>query len=614
MTRPPSRPPRVTGHVAGTGYLNLDLDRGEATLSRGAASILGVPFARMPIASLRQFVLPRDRAHLDGLLGSVLDGRPARAPCVRLRSAEGGLRHVRIALDLDIDIDSASTTRATLVVTDVTPEIARQTSLDELTSMLRAAEQMAHIGHWRFRIGEESLYWSDEIYRIHGYEPGEVEPTLALGVASYHPEDRPALERAMAAGEAWELELRLVRRDGKVHWVRAKGAMLRDAENQVIEHFGVFQSIDVERQRDEHLHRLSEVVELTSEAVLLTDARGKMTWGNGGFRRLTGFSLEDCIGRGPGELLQGPETDPTTVAFMKEKMAAREPFVCEVRNYTKAGDPHWIHLSVQPRFEDGGQLAGFVSVQFDITAERAVREALSTKSRDLEHAVFRLERQKVELTRLATEQQRAHDALRSEAEENERLTEQLQRLVLSDALTALPNRRHFFEDGRRELSRARRYARACSVVMIDIDLFKRINDQWGHGVGDRALCHVATVLRSEIQRSADLLARIGGEELGLLLPDTDEGGAIILAERLRAALERAPLSLSDDSITITASFGVTELSAFDTSLDELLVRADRALYRAKALGRNRCELEPAPASRRPDRLSTSARPPVLPRP
>ena len=589
---------RVTGCVAGTGYLNVDLERGEIVLSRGAASILGVPFAHMPIAILGQFVLPGDRAHFDGLLRSSLERRPTRSPCIHLRSTEGGLRHIRIAVD--VDIDATSTTRVTLILTDVTQELARQASVNELTSMLRAAEQMARIGHWRFRVREQTLHWSDEIYRIYGYEPGEVEPTIALAVASYHHEDRLILERAMATGEAWQLELRLVQRDGNVHWVKAKGAMLRDANNEVTEHFGVFQSIDLEQKRDEHLHRLSEAVELTSEAVLLTDAGGPITWGNAGFRRLTGFSLEDCIGRRPGELLQGlqgPETDPTTVAFMKQKMSAREPFVCEVRNYTKAGEPHWIHLSVQPRFDACGQVAGFVSLQFDITAERTVREELATKSRDLEHAVFRLEQQKVELTRLSAEQQRAHDALRREADENVRLTAKLQRLALTDALTALPNRRHFFEHGRGELSRARRYARSCSVVMIDIDLFKRINDRWGHGVGDRALCHVATVLRGALHRPADLLVRVGGEELGLLLPDTDEDGAIVLAERLRLALESAPLALSDDSISITASFGVSELSAADTSLDELLARADHALYRAKALGRNRCELEPAPSSR-----------------
>jgi diguanylate cyclase (GGDEF)-like protein len=156
-----------------------------------------------------------------------------------------------------------------------------------------------------------------------------------------------------------------------------------------------------------------------------------------------------------------------------------------------------------------------------------------------------------------------------------------------DFLTGAWSRRAFFELAERELARARRGAHAIALLAIDIDHFKSINDTLGHQVGDEVLVDMA--LRVEtVTRSIDYFSRVGGEEFAVLLPDTDRPAALMIAERLRAALDRS--KAGGQAAAYTVSIGVATLRGTD-SFRELMRRADAALYQAKAMGRNRviCE-------------------------
>lgn len=159
----------------------------------------------------------------------------------------------------------------------------------------------------------------------------------------------------------------------------------------------------------------------------------------------------------------------------------------------------------------------------------------------------------------------------------------MKRLAQTDALTGLPNRARFFSAAQEEIKRARRYNRPLSVFMIDIDFFKRINDTHGHELGDLALKAFAQLCRCWI-RSQDMVARLGGEEFGLLLPETDGSSAVALADRLRAAVANMRVDHLDQPITI--SIGVSEVLPGESTVDAALSRADQALYRAKRSGRN----------------------------
>jgi diguanylate cyclase (GGDEF)-like protein len=158
---------------------------------------------------------------------------------------------------------------------------------------------------------------------------------------------------------------------------------------------------------------------------------------------------------------------------------------------------------------------------------------------------------------------------------------------LRDPLTGAANRKQLEEQLHAEMSFARRHGAELSVVMVDVDRFKSVNDRYGHLVGDAVLKHVARTLTSTV-RTEDLVARFGGEEFVVVARATSQVGAGQLAERLRAAIERAPLVLDGYVVSVTASFGVASYRAEGTpSLTTLLGKADERLYRAKVTGRNR---------------------------
>lgn len=165
------------------------------------------------------------------------------------------------------------------------------------------------------------------------------------------------------------------------------------------------------------------------------------------------------------------------------------------------------------------------------------------------------------------------------------LQETLRRQAETDPLTGLANRRAFFEALRRYEILVREGDRA-SVLMLDLDHFKRINDRYGHAVGDEVLQRFAEVLRDTV-RGEDVPARIGGEEFAVLLPHTGLDGALTLAERIRSAVAQRCSLPEYPELQVTVSVGVSELSAQDTAADRALVRADAALYEAKACGRDR---------------------------
>jgi two-component system cell cycle response regulator len=163
----------------------------------------------------------------------------------------------------------------------------------------------------------------------------------------------------------------------------------------------------------------------------------------------------------------------------------------------------------------------------------------------------------------------------------------LAELATTDPLTKLRNRRAFFENGAMAVAMARRYVSDISVILLDIDHFKKINDNYGHQAGDEALIVVAHIM-TELTRDVDTVARIGGEEFAILLPDTNRLGTAVLAERIRASIEREQFIVGDKIVPITVSIGIASFGVDPgEDIDQLLGVADNRLYMAKNSGRNR---------------------------
>jgi diguanylate cyclase (GGDEF)-like protein/PAS domain S-box-containing protein len=173
------------------------------------------------------------------------------------------------------------------------------------------------------------------------------------------------------------------------------------------------------------------------------------------------------------------------------------------------------------------------------------------------------------------------------ATESHSTREELERRAYTDFLTGLANRRHFLEQAESELTRTIRYGRELSLLMLDLDHFKQVNDTYGHKVGDLVLKKLSELCRATL-RDVDIVGRMGGEEFAVLLPETGSEQAMQAAERLCAAIADAHVNLGSGlPLRFTASFGVTTLREKDANIDMLLNQADQALYRAKNEGRNR---------------------------
>ncbi len=178
--------------------------------------------------------------------------------------------------------------------------------------------------------------------------------------------------------------------------------------------------------------------------------------------------------------------------------------------------------------------------------------------------------------------------VKARTEELQQANQKLQEINTLDPLTQVKNRGYFNDNIDREYQRAIRTKSPLTLIMLDIDHFKQINDQYGHQIGDKAIIHIANILTELIRRPSDAIARYGGEEFAIILPDTDANGANIVAERIRATIEDTPLESEKGSIRITASLGYsTCLPGESESSNTMIAQADEALYAAKHKGRNR---------------------------
>ncbi|MFN7113757.1 MAG: diguanylate cyclase [Alphaproteobacteria bacterium] len=182
--------------------------------------------------------------------------------------------------------------------------------------------------------------------------------------------------------------------------------------------------------------------------------------------------------------------------------------------------------------------------------------------------------------------QKFYGALVRDISKNRKTEEELLRLAATDPLTGAFNRREFTSIAEREALRASRYHHPMSVLMLDLDHFKRLNDTYGHGAGDKALQRF-TMICTNALRNVDVFGRWGGEEFVALLPETDIQGATVIAERLRKLTADNLLTYNDHKINFTVSIGIAEFKDGETSIDGVLGRADNAVYDAKKAGRDR---------------------------
>lgn len=294
---------------------------------------------------------------------------------------------------------------------------------------------------------------------------------------------------------------------------------------------------------NEQLFRI--LVESTTDVVIITDITPledggpKIVYVNPAFEQLMGYRAEEVLGQSP-RMLNGPDTDKHTRNRIRKALREGKGIRTEILKYSKDGQPRWLDMNMQPLCNARGVVTHFACIERDLSRYKKIER-------------------------------------------------QLANMALFDSLTGALSRPAFFQHADKEFGRSKRYYRPLSVIMLDIDHFKRVNDQYGHQAGDQVLQIFAEACQ-EVIRSTDLMGRVGGEEFALLLPDTPIKAAFNLAERLRERITKYPYLAGDMLIEITASLGVAELQHGDDTFKTLLQRADEALYTAKHSGRNRVKL------------------------
>ena len=300
-------------------------------------------------------------------------------------------------------------------------------------------------------------------------------------------------------------------------------------------------------------------------------------------------NLVDLLDRARGNTRQEMEE---LSSFLKVVSRRIEEFKGQVSHSGEAHDAAIASASSLQR-EMADQVADVCEALAEGEDLDTVKPAVITQLKDLESSLEDFVRTEQSRHGSASAQMELVVARLRELEaETQRLRNDLEQqhvLTLLDPLTGALNRLGYTESMGREYARWRRYGGQLSLAMCDLDLFKRINDDYGHAAGDKVLTSVAGLLRQQI-RNCDLLCRLGGEEFAVILPETALEGARIAAEKLRANVAASKFRFKNSPVPVTISIGVAEFHAGDT-IEDVFERADRALYMAKHQGRNRCQSE-----------------------
>ncbi|MCF8096176.1 MAG: diguanylate cyclase [Desulfobacteraceae bacterium] len=426
-------------------------------------------------------------------------------------------------------------------VTDIDERKQTEKELKKSRELLKRAQEIAHIGSWEFYPATDSLTWSDEVYRIFGVHPGKFGATYRDFLDLIHPGDSAMVNQAylnsLESGDScYEIEHRIVRKNTcEIRYVHEKCFHERDRSGTVIRSVGIVQDITGLRQTENALRKSEELFQkmlaLVPDMISIQDSEMNIVYSNwNGFaavpehQRNLGTKCHLTY-RGYDHIC--PDCPPVSV-FDSKKIIEKE---------VEMPGGIWLNIRVIPILDSDGNLECFVEWARDITEQKHAEEKLKT-------------------------------------------------LATTDALTGLWNRRYFLEKAALEINRAGRYGGDFSLLMIDIDDFKNINDTYGHAAGDAVLKQCAITMNKQL-RQADLSGRLGGEEFGMLLPNTGIEDALLLAERLRQITGKTPVKYEGRYIFLTVSIGAAAYQQETESVNELFLRADRALYRAKREGRNR---------------------------
>lgn len=351
---------------------------------------------------------------------------------------------------------------------------------------------------------------------------------------SNHNQNLEHLKSKMNKGQDWQGELCSINKDGQEYWEMTNVFPLSDAADNA-KHVVISQDITRLKEHEKQLRLASTVFHTATEAVMVCDINNKILAANKAFTKITGYTEAEVIGKDP-SLLKSGHHDKAFYQHMFEQLEKNGSWQGEISNRRKNGEIYYEWLSITALTSPSGQLEAYVSLFNDITKRKRVEDKI------YHQANF-------------------------------------------DGLTGLANRNLFSDRLKHSLSHAQRQSSQLALMFIDLDGFKQINDNFGHSQGDLLLQSVSQRL-TDSMRSSDMIARLGGDEFAIIVTKKKDIEAIgVIANKIIREISK-PFNLKNKEGYVTASIGIVIFPDDGNDVEELLTKADSAMYKAKANGRN----------------------------
>ncbi|MCJ7802365.1 MAG: EAL domain-containing protein [Candidatus Marinimicrobia bacterium] len=422
---------------------------------------------------------------------------------------------------------------------DITERIQVEEALYESEQFLRETQNIAGLGSYtlNFRTGK---WTSSEILdQLFGIDTNYERSTVG-GDAIIHPDDRIKVDyylknEVLIKGQSFDQEYRIIRQnDQSVRWMHCLGKLEFDSNGSPIKMVGTVQDITEEKLSSDSLRNLSLAVEQSPNSIVITDIDGKIEYVNTMFTKGTGYSKDEALGQNH-RILQSGETPQLTYDDMWAHLTRGDTWEGELINRRKDNSIYVALVTIAPVKQRDGKITNYVSIKQDITEKK-----------------------------------------KAEAD--------IENLANFDQLTGLPNRAMLNDRVTYLLGMARRNNKPLTVMFLDLDNFKNINDSLGHTVGDYVLIEMAKRIKETV-REVDTVSRFGGDEFIMLFPNSDSNAAIHIATKLIDEISKRSI-IEHNELTITPSIGIAIYPNDGEDFETLLRNADTAMYRVKNSGRN----------------------------
>jgi PAS domain S-box-containing protein len=228
-----------------------------------------------------------------------------------------------------------------------------------------------------------TIYWCNEAYeKLTGYSKEEIYGKTPIEIGRLPETDISEIRKMIFAfenKEAFEVEVLHKTKSGKTFWSRTKGQPIKDVNGNTVQYFAMIDDVTINKLKEERLRILSSIADVNINAVVICDKYGKVEWVNTSFERITGYSLKEIFGKSPGSILQGDETDPETITYLKQQIRAGEPFNCEILNYSKSNKKYWIRIQGQALKDRNGEVLKYFAIEEDISLEKKYFENIKAE-------------------------------------------------------------------------------------------------------------------------------------------------------------------------------------------------------------------------------------------